>query len=304
MGLNFFGVKNSPLSAGEKFDANMQNLGLDPNDPLARRQFLADHPEQRILVSDQAIEANEIRTDINGRAKQNEQLVASDQITLTDFRENRKILSREMRNKLDIITQGQDFKADTMQKRWVESYYSLFDNAQDPVTHDIVGSKFDPLEAEWIETNGQGAYEYVLEYLGIGKNPIEAQYLADMRELDKLGYFDMKKYDESIYASGLDDDQIEDYRTRVSNARNVNPELADMSYEDAIFEVLGNELEVDQMYAISDAGSQDFANVEAEDLKNLRPELFAWFNPKATWSMYNGIKNQTPVQRELAAFIN
>ena len=302
--LNFFGVKNSPLSNSEKIDANMVNLGLDPNDPLARRQFLADHPEMRKLTSERAKDIDEIKTNIKGRSLDNEERVRSGEISLVDFRDARKILSRESRNKIDLLTQGQDFKADTQQKRWIEGYYSLYDKAQDPVTHDIVGSTFDKLEADWIAANGQGAYNYVQEYLGVGKNPIELQYLNDMKQLDQLGYFDIPKYTPDIYASGLTDDQIEDYRTRVSNARNVNALLGDMDYEDAVFEVLGGELPPQQLFAIADAGKSISQNPAVDDIKTLYPHLFLWFNPKATWSMYQDMKALTPEELQMRALLS
>lgn len=300
--LNFFGVKSSPQSNSEKIDANMQNLGLDPNDPLDRRQFLADHPEMKSLVKETARKANDVHQDIAHRQMLNENAVTSDEESLTDFRDKRKILSRELRNKLDIINQGQEFSADTQQKRWIESYYNLFDQAADPITHDIVGQTFDKLESQWIASNGQGAYDYIQRYLGINKNPVEAQYLADMKKLDELGYFDTQKYDPTIYDSGLNDDQIEDYRNRVSTARNINPELASIPFEDAAFEVLSNTLTPDQIYAITLAGSEDFQNPEMQNLKDLYPELFLWFNPKATWSDYQGLKQLTPDQKAELAF--
>lgn len=293
--LNFFGVKNSPLSRVETIDVNMTNLGLDPNDPLDRRQYIAEHPEYRPQATEVDKAAIDYRGDIQDRRQLNEDGTADDSLRLVEFRENRKSLSRELRAKLETLYRGRDdFKADTPQKRWVASYFDLFAQAQDPISHDIIGQEFDRLQAQWIEANGDAALDYVNRYLQIDKGDIELQYLNDMRELDKLGYFDTPKFDPYIYQlSGLTDKQIEDYRDRVSAARSVNPELAKRSFKQSLREILGGELTEDQIWAINKAGSESYANEEIARLKEIQPHLFQWFNPNATWSNYLEAKGES-----------
>lgn len=293
--MNFFGVKNSPLSRTEKIEANMANLGMNPDDPLDRRQFFADHPEYRSKAEESDIQANEYREDIGSRRKLNEDKTTSGEFKLVEFRENRKILNRELRAKLDALYFNRDdFKADTTQKKWVDSYFQMFDGAKDPVTGDINGEAFDLLESKWMQANGPEAMDYLNRYMMIDKGPIELQYLQDMQELDTLGYFDTQKYDESIYelTGGLTDEQIGDYRNRVSAARSANPELASLNFKTAMYEVLGDELTDDQIAGLDYAGKNAYANPAIEEMKAYQPHLFMWFNQNATWENYKGAKNE------------
>ena len=293
--LNFFGVKNSPLSRKEIIEVNMTNLGLDPNDPLDRRQYLTEHPEYSAQATEVDRAAADYRVNILDRQQLNEDGTADDSLRLVEFRENRKMLSRELRAKLEVLFRGRDdFKADTPQKKWIASYFDLFAQAQDPISRDIIGQEFDRLQAQWLEANGEEAFDYINRYLQIGKGDIELQYLNDMRELDKLGYFDTQKFDPDIYRlSGLTDKQIEDYRDKVSAARSVNPDLANKSFKQSMRIVFSGELTEDQIWAIDKAGSESYANEEITRLKELSPHLFQWFNPNSRWSNYLEAKGES-----------
>ena len=295
--LNFFGVKNSPLSRTETIDVNMTNLGLDPNDQLDRHQYLTEHPEYRSVATEEARAELEYRNNIQSRRDYNEQDTLDNSLTLVEFRENRKILSRELRAKIDTLNRGRSGrKINTQADKWIQSYFEMFEQSQDRITHDIDSETFDKLQARWIEANGPAALDYMNRYLQIDKGEIELQYLQDMQQLDKLGYFDTQKYTSEVYElSGLTDSQIENYRNRVSAARSVNPQLAKRSFKQSLREILGDELTEDQIWALNRAGSQRSENPDIEAMKDLFPHLFQWFNPKAVWSTYLEAKGE-PVE--------
>ena len=298
--INFFGVKSSPLTGGEIIEQNMKNLGLDPNDPLQRREYLADHPEDLPKAGNAAStfkQANEIQAATKSKAQLNDALTAANQQTLAQFRDNRTVINRTQRDMLSVLLKNQDFKADTPQRQWIQSYMALFDQARNPVTGDVVGPQLDQLQAGWLANNGQQAFDYVTKYLQVGKNPIELNYLQDMNKLRDIGYFDTPKYKNIIYtSSGLTDDQIDQYRTRVSAARSANKQLANMDFRTAAFKVLNGELTARQINAIELAGSQDFTNPAVTAIKQANPELFIWFNPNATYSTYQAAKaNKLPI---------
>lgn len=282
--LGFFGVKSSPQSASEIREANMINLGLDPKDPLAIREYLAEHPEQRSLFTDAQKSAATVQSDIKARAELNNIETINGKQTLVKFRDNRTILSREQRAKLDVILKDSDFKPDTEKRKWIDSYYKLFDGARDPITHDIIGTKLDKLMVQWIKVNGQEAYDYIQEYNLVGKTATDLAYLQDMAKLSSLGYFSIPKYNPAIYKmSGLNDDQIESYRDAVSAKRLADPKLRALPFTTALYIIYKGKLTSQQIAAIDLAGKDDYFNPQIANIKRLYPELTVWFNPNATW---------------------
>lgn len=275
----------------------MKNLGLDPNDPLARREFQADHPTQKTFFTDEEAKAGAVQQDIAARSYTNNLQTMNDSQSLAQFRANRVILQREQRNKLEVLLNNQDFKADTQKRQWVQSYFNLYDNARDPITNDINGPKLDQLQSDWTAKNGDAAFNYLQDYLLVGKNPVDLKYSQDMQQLRKIGYFDTPKYTPAVYqmAGGLDDNQITAYRDQVSAARFNNPALAALPFNVASRMVLGNNLSGSQIFALDNAGKKAFENPVVTKLKAQYPELLAWFNPNAHWSsivQLNAKKNQ------------
>ena len=93
--IGFFGVKASPLTGFEILDAKMQASGLDSEDPLDRRQYLTQHPED--IPKARSYEANAVdivRNDRDLRQEHFEQRTLDSEITLVDVREDRKFLNR------------------------------------------------------------------------------------------------------------------------------------------------------------------------------------------------------------------
>jgi len=294
--MSFFGVKSSPQSPGEIIESNMKNLGLDPDDPLQRREYLAENPVQRKYFDKADKQASEVTQDIKARSYMNDLKTMNDEIKLIQFRDNRTILQREQRNKLDVILKDSDFKADTEKRKWIQSYFDLYSDARDPITQDVNGPKLDELQAKWIADNGPQAFEYLQNYLLVGKNPVELKYLQDMNKLRQLGYFDTPKYLPSVYSmsNNLTDDQIESYRNKVSAARATNELLSRLPFSTALRMVLGNELSSGQLMALDLAGKDAFVNPQVTTLKKQYPGLFIWFNPNATWSMKTNVEKNTP----------
>lgn len=282
--IGFFGVKSSALTPSEIVDQNMENLGQDPTDPLARRQYLADNPQQKNYFSDAQKQGALVTKDIAARANLNDTNTASNLQTLIKFKDNRTILAREQRNKLDVLLGNGNQKAPvTQQDKWIASYYAMFDGARDPITHDINGPQLDQLQSEWTAQNGQEAFDYMQRYQLVGKNPVEEKYLQDMNSLRDIGYFDMHKYQPIVYNSGLTDNQIQSYRDTVSAARSVDPKgLGAMSFAGASRQVL-SKLTPQQITSIDLAGSKSFENPAVSRLKQQYPALFVWFNPNAKW---------------------
>ena len=297
-GIGLLGVKSSPQSAKEVREANMANLGLDPTDPLAIREYLAENPEQKVLYSKSQKEVNEVQQDIRSRAELNNEKTVTNNQTLVQFRSNRTILQREQRNKLEVLLKDNNFKADTTKRQWIQSYYSLFDAAKDPITHDVNPSQLDELQSNWISTNGQQAYDYLQSYLLVNKTPTDLIYLNDMKKLHDLNYFNTPKYRPNIYSSGLDDHQIQSYRDMVSAARSANSTLASLPFNAAARLVLGKVISGSQINSITMAGQDIYANPTISSIKKNNPELFVWFNPNATWTTRETLltnKNKRPV---------
>ena len=298
--LGFFGVKSSPQSASEIREANMRNLGMDPTDPLQVREYLAEHPEHKTLFTESQRAASEVQGDIKARNALNDIQTINNSQTLVTYRDNRTILQREQRNKLDVILKNSDFKADTQKRQWIDSYYKLFDQARDSITHDVLGPKLDQLQAQWVKDNGIEAYTYLQDYNLVGKTATDLAYLQDMQKLNALNYFNIPKYVSVVYKSGLTDDQIEQYRNKVSALRSTNPQLASVPFNVATMIVFKGELSNAQIQALDMAGKDDYASPQVKAIKKQYPELFVWFNPNATWSTRESLINKPKPSGTLA----
>jgi len=282
----FFGVKATPLTSNEQLTINMRNAGVDAQDPLQRRQWLADHPEDRAKSNDEDRQLSDlVRGDLETRSALNESRALTDNITLVEYRENRRILSRELRNKLDTIF-GDDFNTRTPaneKERWIQEYYNLFDSATDPITHDVVGGAFDLLLANWTKTNGPAALEYVNQFNLVGNLKLENEYLSAMSQLNDIGYFDAPRL--RNMNSGLDENTIFELRNQVSAARLGNPRLAVLDYSTAAWQVLREQgYNANVVNDVVNAGRDAYQSKEFTSLKQQYPDLIAWFNPNATYS--------------------
>jgi len=283
--LNVLGVKSSPQTPGEVLEARMEAQGLDPNDPLDRRNYLASHPEDYPKgTREDTIYRDSVRGDIKLRTAMNDQRALTNQITLDEWRETRKTLLREQRIRLDTIFRSREPRAPkNQQESWINSYFQLFESNSDPVTGDIVSDSFDKALVEWISVNGESAYNYVQDYMLVGRSPLETAYLNNLNQLKKLNYFNMPKLRGMV--SGVDESVITDLRRRVSAERSLNPVLAKMSFQQAAFQVLRGYPASVRM-DVGNAGLAQFRNPKVAQMEALYPHLFTWFNPNMYYQHY------------------
>ncbi len=279
----FFGLKASPMTALELLDLKMKNADLDPKDPLTRRQWLVDHPEDlpKARAGERQL-ADETRQDIAARAELNELRTQGGTQTLEQFRENRRILQRELHSRLDsILGEFTRRKPETQQDEWIQSWFNLFDNARDQVTGDINGVVLDKLQGDWLNTFGEEALTYVNDFNLVGRQPLESEYLRDIKQLNDFGFFDMPRF--VRMKSGLTDNSILDLRQQVVTARLGDTRLAGAEFSTAARVYLGdlgysNEVVRD----VVNSGKDAFISPQLRAFRNEHPELLIWFNPNAT----------------------
>ena len=279
----FFGLKSSPLSAQDLLEDHMKEAGYNPNDPLDRRTWLVEHPEDLPKATGEDRElAKTITSEIGQRRALNDQLTTDGIYTLNKWRENRKILQREQRAKLDTVYAGRTTQPKNEKERWIKSWYDLFAQAADPVSGDPISDKLDVLQAEWMTVHGPDALAYVTAYNQVGRSELELEYLTSIAQLKSMGYFDISKY--RRMKSGLTDDQIDSARSLVSGARSADPRLRRLEYAQAARRYLTDRgYSTAEIRDITNAGKKAYSNPAREKLKSTYPDLTMWFNPNATY---------------------
>lgn len=279
----FFGLKASPMTALELLDLKMKNADLDPKDPLTRRRWLVDHPEDlpKARAGERQL-ADETRQDIAARAELNELRTQGGTQTLEQFRENRRILQRELHSRLDsILGEFTQRDPETQQDEWIQTWFQLFDSARDQVTGDINGVVLDRLQGDWLTKFGDEALTYVNDFNLVGRQPLETEYLQDIKQLNDFGFFDMPRF--VRMKSGLSDNSILDLRQQVVTARLGDTRLAGADFSAAARVYLGdlgysNEVVRD----VINSGKDAFISPQLRAFRNEHPELLIWFNPNAT----------------------
>jgi hypothetical protein len=287
--LGFFGVKSTPLTGNEVLENNMKRDGLDPADPLERRQYLLEHPEDipKSTREDQ-VDAELVRNKTEERRALLEEQVLTDQMTLAEFREARKLISRDQRSKLNVILGSFDRKPRNAQQVWITTYFDLFDEAKDPITEELNGETLDRLQARWLNTYGQVALRYVNEFSLVGRGEVDSAYLKALADLEAAGYFNMKKF--RGMKSDLTEDQISDYRLKVQAARFADDRLNNVPFQLAVRIVLKElNLSSKEIRDVINAGSGVFKNPQYTKFLVENKELVAWFNPAARWSTLQAV---------------
>mgnify|MGYP001567710624 CR=1 FL=1 len=290
---SFFGVKASPLTEWEKLEKKMSSQGLEFNDPLQRRLYFAEHPEDVPGASTKEGKKREaIYQEFADRKHELEDRVQSDELSLVEFRNARKILSVEERSRLKEAL-GSIKESKNEQRQWINSYLELYDKASDKVTGRIDSDKFESLEAEWLGKHSQEALEYVQEFRLAGKGGVETRYLSDMRQLADLGYFNIKRY--RFMLSDLNDKQLDSYRDIVSAARASDPLLSQMPFENAAWITLsGRGFKDKEIIDIINSGREQFLNPDFVRFKEEHNKILQWFNPNASWSSYSTAQPKIP----------
>lgn len=287
--VGFFGGKATPLSRTERVDKELEQAGIKKGDPdyeIKSRDYIAEHPE---LVEEgrrgKYEESAQISKNIREREQLNDSRTQEGGQTLVEFRENRKLLNKEKRDKLAIALGDFEGHPKTKQEKWIDSYYRLFEQANpDPITGEPDGDVLDQLQLEWIANNGTDAMDFINRFTLSGQTTVERAYLSDLQKLKNAGYFDTPKYRD--LKSDLDETQIDDYRNMVSAARSRDDSLPD-DYGKAAKKVLaGMGLSADEISDVINAGKSRYANPEYEALKASMNKELAWFNPDMRWEDY------------------
>lgn len=291
-GLGLLGVKSSPLTNSENLENTLERAGIKKSDPeylIKRKEYLAAHPDLVKKSDDKKFaRAQEVTKDITDRRTLNADAVKSGELTLVEFRENRKKLLTEMRLRKDEILGEYNKKPNTKQEKWLDSYFDLLDNALDPITNEVDGDAFDKLYTGWLQENGTEADTFISRYFGAGLNEVERAYHNDLRFLQSEGYFDMPRY--RGMKSGLSDDALDSYKARVLQVRIADPQLQRQSFAKTAESVLGGELSREELLDVIRANSEKFQSPELTKFKNTHRKQLMWFNPNATWETYNTAK--------------
>lgn len=294
-GLSALGLKSSELTRAEKLENMLDEAGIKKSDPdynIKRRQWMFDHPDKVPPVERGDYKrASEVQKDILARREANESMTKTDEQSLVDFRESRKDLLLEQRSRLDEILGDDDRKGNTKQDKWLSSYFDLFDKAKN-AKGEIDSDKFDPLVAEWTETNGREALDYIDRYLGSAKGEVEKAYYDDLLRLKKDGFFEMDKY--RGMTSGLTEDQIDKFKEQVISWRLEDPRRQSQSFAASTQAVLGESLSLEQMRDIVNSNKEAYASPEMTKFRETHRKELMWFNPNANWTTYtnavNGVK--------------
>jgi hypothetical protein len=288
------GVKGSPLTGSEQLDNTLANAGITKSDPdylIKRKDYLAQHPDAiPAATSDTFKQAQSIQQDIATRRKANDDLAQSGGETLAQFKDNRSTLLQEQRDKLSVIL-GQSTKgASSKQQGWLNSYFKLFDQNQDPITHKVDSTAFDIAVAKWTNDNGGQALDFVNRYMGTGLNTVESAYYNDLRKLDAAGYFNIPQY-QNMH-SGLTDDQINSYKQKVDAARAANPALQSQPYATTVQNVL-SDLPQAQRIDIANSNKSAYQSKALANFKSTHRKELMWFNPNADWNSYQSTVNNS-----------
>lgn len=289
-GLGFVGVKSSPLTNSEQIDNLLEEAGIRKSDPdylINRRQWLADNKDKLPEVGERFKQSQAVRDDITKRRTLNNTLTTSNQQSLADFRSNRKLLLKEQRDKLGVLLDNNtDIKGKNAE--YLNSYFTLLGDPSlvDPVSKEVDGDKFDAKLADWINTNGSQALNFVQRYLGSGLTEAETAYYNDLRQLDADGYFNMPKYQN--LKSKLTDKQIDDYRAQVDaeRAKSANPKPIAVVAREVLAGLTPTEIS-DVVNSSKDA----YQSKQRAAYKASHRKLFMWFNPNATWDTYQQAVN-------------
>jgi hypothetical protein len=288
--IGFIGVKSTPLSPNELLTNKMIRAGIDPEDPLERRQYLTLHPEDKPKARGDERIAAELVTDSTKEKQSNlEELVLSDNMTLAEFKEARKSINRDQRNKLSILLGTFDREPKNAQQTWIKSFYDLYEAARDPLTGELNGTTLDKLQAQWLNTFGSTALRYVNEFSLVGKGEVETSYLEALGRLEEKGYFNIPRL--RNMRSDLSEDQIEEYRSMVQAARFASNRLTGFSFADSA-QITLRELGLSgvEVRDVINSGSGNYQNPEYHRFLRNNKELVVWTNqPHARWSTVQAV---------------
>ncbi len=293
-GAGFVGMKGAPLTGKEILKNTLTNNGIKESDPdylIKKREYLAAHPDDIPTAQGSYKDAQNVQQDISARRKLNDDKVISGAQSLAQFRDNRKVLLQEQRDKLSVLIKDPPSKvANTDQEKWLKSYFDIFKQNQDPITKTIDAQSFDKAVADWTNKNGSAALNFVNRYTGAGLNTAESSYFNDLRKLDAAGYFKMKQY--RGMKSDLTEKEIDNIKQQVDSARIANPALQKQSIAQTTSDLFKGHLSSAELADVVNAGKQAYQNPEIQKFKDSHRKELMWFNPKADWNAYTNANNK------------
>jgi len=293
-GIGVLGGKAMPLTESERLDNILEGVGIKKSDPeylIKRREYLFEHPEDVPEASTAEFKrSQEIQTEIKSRRKANDDLALQSGQTLVEFREKRKLLLTEQRNRLGEVIKSDTKKLDSKQRKWLNSYFELFDEEdnKDFITGEILPEAFDASVAAWANENGAGALDFVNRYMGAGLNTVESAYYNDMRKLEAAGYFDKPRYQNM--KSSLTEDEIDSLVRAVDSFRVANPDIQEMSWAMTARRLLKDSIDNEELLDVIHSRLKAYENPEITELKKQYAKEVLWFNPRADWNSYVNYK--------------
>lgn len=285
------GGKSTPLSDTEVLNSRLKSAGVDPEDLVAKKEYLAQHPNLVPKAEEGSYKrSQEITTDIKERRLANDNLTKSNGQSLVEFREKRKLLLTEQRNRREEVIKEDTKKANTQQKKWLNSYMEIFDESKvkDYITNELNPEAFDIAVGKWANENGTEALDFINRYMGAGLNEVERAYYTDIRKLDAVGYFDLPKYQNM--KSDLTEDQIDSLVANVDAIRAGNPKLQSEPWATTARRLLKQSISSVEILDIIHSRQDSYANKDRTKLKEEFAKETLWFNSRANWDSYINYK--------------
>lgn len=323
-GLSFLGIKASPLTAREKLNEAMNNAyekyefapkGLDgqplnydrPDDPLSDPLFVLFFEKQNPELipessSKVAKEIKETRAEYQKRLEAVAKRAESGEITLGEWKEQRKIILAEQRGALaKLVEQLPEPRAvqPGTPAEWVRAYYQTFEEAEDPETGLLDYERLDALQSQWRAKYGPEAQRYIDALMYEKALPgIEQEYRRVVNQLTRDGYFpglDNSISRLAVKMSDLPDKTLMDLRSEALDAMK-RPEWAALEkapLKDRLilyFTQKGYPVEV--AIDVYNLGVEKMQNPDFVIYKKLHPDLLTWLDDNATYDTVKALNQQ------------
>ena len=317
-GLNFFGMKNSPLTPRERYNRELESAYPEwqakaadgslieykrpenpLDDPLFLREYAAKHPDSvpgpASALGKELAEERSRWTDALGK---NNDSFMGDERNLAEWKAVRHDLKLQQRTALKpILDKMKDVFGDKepepgTPQAWLSSYMDTFDRAtrHETVDRDLL----DKYQAEWLAQNGPVAQDYIDQFFLAGAtNEAERAYLAAMQKLNADGYFDgqIPRYIGMI--SGMTDDEIYKARGLVAGFAEKYEGVEDATYLTKAYMVLkplGYSME--QIVDVGNSGKSSHQHYKFKLYKLKNPDVVEWLDDSNYYSTLVAVGNR------------
>lgn len=302
---SIFGIKSSPLTPYERYVLAMEADGVDIENPLAVRNWEMEHWDIAGKAHSEEYRARMEKYWDDVR-KLDEAFKSGEIKSALDYRNELRRLNAVYAASYGDVRSG-DIDKLPEKRKWIASYSQLFDEATTPAGL-FDADKMQELEQKWIDTYGEEALAYVLEYFEAGKTGLAKEYynsLVNLRHakvpgVGTVNYFQLPRLAPGVLMSSLSEDEVFRLRDAVTQYRKqTGLESADFSDvakrllrdDERVAEVLGAERAaiVQREYGkvvndLINAGKEKYQNPIREQVKKLYPYDIAWFDRTATYA--------------------